>query len=168
MFDREAMQLRRMTEEDIDTTMSIEIICFATPWSRTSFLNELDKTYGLPLVAMLDGNLVGYIIAWFVEDEIHIVNVAVHPDFRRQGIGEWMMNEVICDHPGITWVGLEVRQSNVAAITLYEKLGFYQVGIRKNYYAQEGEDAVMMMKQLSPKIDAFDHYITGADRAISV
>lgn len=168
MLDLNTVTLRKMTAEDLDDILAIEVVSFATPWSKISFINELEKTYGLPLVAMVHEQLVGYIITWFIEDEIHIANIAVHPDFRRQGIGEWMMNEVMKDHPGIAWVGLEVRRSNIEAITLYEKLGFYQVGIRKNYYAQEGEDAVMMMKQLSPVLDAFDQYITGTDKAISI
>lgn len=144
--------VRRMKEIDLPCVMEIERLSFNHPWSRQSFEGELAKEYGVPLVALVEGRIVGYLIYWLVMDEIHIANVAVHPDWRKQGIGECLIRMVIDDGEGYNWVGLEVRDSNTAARALYEKLGFCKVGIRENYYEMENEDAILMVKWLESNV----------------
>ena len=140
-----------MREEDLDQVMAIEGSSFSSPWSRKSFETELTKEFGIPLVAVVDDSVVGYLIEWLVADKIHIANIAVHPDWRKCGIGEWLMQEVMRNSGEFSWIGLEVRRSNKNARALYAKLGFREVGVRSNYYVQEGEDAILMVKRLVPE-----------------
>ncbi len=137
-----------MTHADLNPVLEIEHLSFATPWSRTGFEMELAKPFGIPLVAEIEKRIAGYVIAWLVLDELHIANVAIHPDFQRQGLGEHLIRTVMKCDPRIRWVGLEVRRNNVAARSMYQKLGFEETGIRKNYYEQEGEDAIVMTLHL--------------------
>jgi ribosomal-protein-alanine N-acetyltransferase len=137
-----------MQDNDIDQIMVIEKLVFSFPWSRKSFEAELKKDFGISLVAVFDNQVVGYLIGWFIADEIHIANVAVHPVWRRRGIAEKLIREVIENIEGFYWIGLEVRRSNLAARALYKKLGFREVGVRRNYYVNEGEDAILMSIQL--------------------
>ena len=87
-------------------------------------------------------------IQWLIADEVHIANIAVHPDWRKQGIGKKLMQEAIRGTAGVSWIGLEVRRSNRIARKMYEKMGFRKVGTRKKYYAEEGEDAILYMKTI--------------------
>ena len=144
----ESMVFRPMGHEDLDQVLSIETACFAMPWSRVSFENELSKTYGIPCVAVRDKTVIGYLIAWMVADEIHIANIAVHPDHRRCGVGRHLVQMLIDRARGFKWISLEVRRSNRVARDLYKELGFLETGVRKQYYAVEGEDAILMTKQL--------------------
>ena len=132
----------------MDQVLSIEAISFSSPWSRKSFESELKKEFSISLVALIDNEVVGYLIQWLVADEIHIANIAVHPEWRRHGIGETLLRKVIQENKGFSWMGLEVRRKNRSARALYKKLGFREVGIRKNYYLQEREDAILMVKHL--------------------
>jgi len=143
--------VRRMREEDLDHVLSIEEASFRSPWSRKYFETELEKDFGYCVVAVAEKKVVGYLIAWFVSDKIHVANIAVHPDWRNLGVGEMLIRKVMLDGEGFSWVGLEVRSSNKAARALYKKLGFRDVGIRKDYYVQEREDAVLMLKRLPPE-----------------
>jgi ribosomal-protein-alanine N-acetyltransferase len=140
-----------MREEDIDQVLTIEETSFLSPWSRKSFETELQKEFGISLVVLDDNRIVGYLVEWLVADEIHIANIAVHPDYRQRGIGERLMQEVIRNSGGFSWIRLEVRRSNKAARELYAKLGFREVGVRRNYYVQEGEDAILMVRRLVPE-----------------
>ncbi len=144
-----AMLYRPMKIKDLDLIMEIEKKCFASPWSRKSFEKELEKKYGLSMVAESDSVVAGYLVAWLIVDEIHVANLAVHPDFRRQGIAEAMMRKLIHSSGTFVWMGLEVRRSNTAARALYSKLGFLEVGIRKGYYQPDGEDAILMARELN-------------------
>ena len=139
-----------MRADDLDQVLAIETISFRSPWSRRQFEAELEKDFGVCVVAVVDGGVVGYLVVWLVTDEVHIANVAVHPGWRRQGLGARLIGEAVWgrEQEGFRWVGLEVRRSNRAARALYRKLGFVEVGVRKNYYVQEGEDAVLMAKTL--------------------
>ncbi len=138
-----------MQKEDIDQIVNIERVSFLAPWKREHFQSELEKNFGISIVAVVDQLIVGYLIGWSVVDEIHIGNIAVHPKWRRKGIGEMMIQKLLTECKSCSLVQLEVRFSNRAARSLYRKLGFYEVGIRKNYYAFEREDAVLMEKRLS-------------------
>jgi ribosomal-protein-alanine N-acetyltransferase len=136
-----------MKPEDLDEVMAIEEASFPTPWPRQIFEMELKSKRSFKRVSRIGGVVTGYIIAWMVYDEGHILNIAVHPNFRREGIGETLMRECL-DHfskEGARYAILEVRRSNMAAIKLYEKLGFKSIGVRRGYYTDTGEDAIMMM-----------------------
>jgi len=139
---------RPMEHEDLDQVLSIEAACFTTPWSRVSFENELSKSHGISTVAVSEGRVAGYLIVWMVADEIHIANIAVHSDWRRQGIGSRMIHQILDNTNGFKWIGLEVRRSNRVARALYKELDFVEVGVCKKYYVIEGEDAILMAKQL--------------------
>ena len=144
--------VRGMRKADLDEILWIEEASFGSPWSRASFEAELRKEYSTCRVAVAVGRVVGYIVVWYVVDEIHIANVAVHPDWRRQGVAERLISRVLEEGEGFFWVGLEVRSSNRAARALYRKLGFREVGIRRQYYVQEREDAVLMAKRLELEV----------------
>jgi ribosomal-protein-alanine N-acetyltransferase len=143
-----SLVIRRMRIQDVDQIMQIEEASFIAPWSRKSFEAELCKTEGDSIVALIGDDVVGYLIQWIVEDEIHIANVAVHPAWRRRGIGEFLVRSSMQNRDDISWIGLEVRESNYPAIELYAKLGFKKVGVRRKYYAADGEDAVLMAKSI--------------------
>ncbi len=106
--------IRKMTEEDIPDIMKIEMMSFSTPWSKYAFLNEIYKPYSLTKVALLKDNLVGYICVNLIVNEGHILNLATHPEFRRQGIGTRLMKEVLKElkDKGCRFVYLEVRLSS--------------------------------------------------------
>ncbi|HEX8960803.1 MAG TPA: ribosomal protein S18-alanine N-acetyltransferase [Geobacteraceae bacterium] len=135
-----------MNESDLDAVLAIESDSFPHPWSRTHFLDELNSPHSFPMVALdEDGAVIGYICPMLVLDEGHILNVAVRKQWRRQGIGELLVEKVIgeCRDRKAAFISLEVRPSNSGAIALYERLGFFETGRRKRYY-ENGEDAILM------------------------
>jgi ribosomal-protein-alanine N-acetyltransferase len=135
-----------MTEDCLDTVLAIEAESFPSPWSKALFEGELNSPHSFPMVAVDSaGRIVGYICPMLVIDEGHILNVAVDPHFRGQGVGRLLVERVImdCRLQGAEFVSLEVRPSNTAAISLYRQLGFIVSGRRKAYY-ENGEDALMM------------------------
>lgn len=134
---------RPLTEEDLDEVYEIEIASFSDPWQRDFFaMDALHETF----VVQEDRHIIGYICTMQVLDECTITNLAVKPDFRRQGIAKFIFDEFFktMKNRDIRFYYLEVRASNKAAISLYQKLGFQQVGIRKEYYNNPVEDAVVM------------------------
>jgi ribosomal-protein-alanine N-acetyltransferase len=137
-----------MCRKDLEQVLAIEEASFPSPWSWKSFETELRKDFSVSIVADVDDRVVGYLIGWFIADEIHIANIAVHPEWRKRGIGELLIHEIVKMGRGHSWIGLEVRRSNRAARSLYSKLCFREVGVRKNYYAQEGEDAILMVRRI--------------------
>ena len=142
-------KIRKMIRSDLKQVMKIENASFVSPWSRKSFESELKKDFGLSYTVVEGKQVIAYIIGWLVADEIHITNIAVHPQWRRQGVAMVLMKKVIDGYPEFFWVRLEVRRSNMAARNLYRQLGFKEVGIRKRYYVQENEDAILMTKYLA-------------------
>jgi ribosomal-protein-alanine N-acetyltransferase len=141
--------LRRMKEEDLPVVRTIETLSFSNPWSDNTFRGEIQNTsisFPLVVVRKPGDEVVGYIIFWHIREDVQINNVAVHPDFRGKGIGEALMRHVIdkVRKNGATFMTLEVRPSNGAAVTLYKKLGFEILGTRKNYYTNPDEDAYLM------------------------
>jgi ribosomal-protein-alanine N-acetyltransferase len=140
-----------MKFSDLYEVKFIENESFPSPWSMYGFKQELKKEYSFSFVAVSNDHVVGYIMGWYIADEIHIGNIAVHKKFRRQGIGEALMCKAMKKSKKFYWVILEVRYSNIPAKILYRKLGFTEMGIRKNYYEEEGEDAVIMAKYLQSK-----------------
>lgn len=142
-----------MTVEDVDAIHAIETACFKTPWSRESFLREVTENACARYVVLReDGVPIAYAGVWFVLDEGHITNIAVHPDKRRMGYGERVCREMIqlAADSGMNWMTLEVRRSNKAAQELYHKLGFIDVGYRKRYY-ENSEDALIMALEHLPE-----------------
>ncbi|MCI5958670.1 MAG: ribosomal protein S18-alanine N-acetyltransferase [Lachnospiraceae bacterium] len=146
--DNEIM-IRKMTMDDLDTVVEIEKECFSVPWSKQGFMDALQKTDAYYIVAVTDDRVVGYCGAYGVCDEADINQVAVTGNYRRSGIGERMVRQLLdgLKERGYLYTTLEVRKSNTAAIALYEKLGFVSEGIRKNFYEKPTEDAVIMWKR---------------------
>ena len=145
------LRLRPMRTSDLDAVVEIEHT-FAAPWTREMFVQELSQAQSAAnRVAEWNGQVVGYALWWYVADEVHIVNVAVHVEFRRRGVARVLLHAVFdaAHERGMTIATLEVRSHNVAATTLYESLGFQKIAIRKRYYADNGEDAVVMLKGLA-------------------
>jgi ribosomal-protein-alanine N-acetyltransferase len=144
------MEISRMTEEHVPQVAALEAICFRDPWSEASVRSELTNPLSLWLVATENDMVTGYVGSQTVLDESDMMNVAVHPDHRRRGIAESLVT-ALCDslkQKGSSSLTLEVRSSNLGAIALYEKLGFTQVGLRKNYYRNPKEDALILRKIL--------------------
>lgn len=148
-----------MVGEDLDEVMRIEEGSFSSPWSRGMFLSELkDNPFSNLLVARLSQpvglstqkSLLGYCCFWVVFGEVHIMNLAVHPDSRRKGIAMRLVEEAISisRKHAVQKIHLEVRQSNDPARRLYEKFGFKVIAVRSNYYAQPREAALLMALEL--------------------
>ena len=141
------MTVRRATIEDAKEIFAIEMECFSVPWSldsiETELVNEDKKLY----YVIEDANgVVGYAGAWLVYDEGQITNIAIRPSARRQGFGAKLTNALIeeCFKRGMHEIFLEVRISNLSALSLYRQLGFTVKGMRKNYYSEPKEDAYIM------------------------
>jgi [ribosomal protein S18]-alanine N-acetyltransferase len=145
-----AVVIRDMQPEDVPDAVVIERSSFSMAWSENSFYSEVYGRYSITRVAAINGRPVGYVIARLILDEGHLLDLAVHPGFRRMGIARMLLEDVI---RGLrinrsTAFYLEVRDSNMAARRLYEDMGFTIIGTRKNYYKNPGEDACIMMLEL--------------------
>lgn len=142
--------IRPMTIDDVDEVYKVEEDCFVDPWSKDSIRKELKNDLARYLVAELDNKIVGYVGVWFVVDEGHITNVAVHSDYRGKKIGDRLVKEMVelCKENNLVAMTLEVRTSNTVAQNLYRKYGFKMGGIRKEYYSDNKEDAIIMWNQL--------------------
>jgi len=135
-----------MKEEDIDDILDISSLSFSISWSKNSYIQELTNPIARYLVAKIDNKVVGFIGTWIVLDESHITNIAVHPNYRKQGIGSKLLKEFLdyCKSQGCVAYTLEVRSGNKAARALYGKYNFKQDGVRKGYYEDNKEDAIIM------------------------
>jgi ribosomal-protein-alanine N-acetyltransferase len=138
-----------MRHEDLEQVLAIENVSFLRPWTVSGFEAELDKDFGLSLVAESNGRVLGYGICWLIGDEIHIANLAVHPDWKRRSIGRSLLLAMLKSRPGMRLAALEVRRSNLEARQLYKDFGFKEIGVRKRYYIEENEDAIVMQKRLA-------------------
>ena len=143
------MIITNMNRQHVTQVAELEKICFSDPWSENSIASELDNQLAFWLVALEGETVAGYIGSQTVMDETDMMNVAVHPDFRRQGIAETLVNGLVdrLKTMGSHCLTLEVRASNAPAISLYEKLGFSEIGRRKNYYRNPREDALILRKE---------------------
>lgn len=143
------MFFTEMKAEHVPQVAALEKLCFADPWSEMSIASELQSIWSYWVVAIDGEQLVGYIGSQSSIDETDIMNMAVHPDWRRRGIAEKLITCLIEElkKRGSHALMLEVRASNAPAIALYEKLGFQQVGRRKNYYRNPKEDALILRKE---------------------
>ena len=143
------MIIEIMNSSHVAQIAQLEKICFSDPWSEKSVASELDNKLAFWLVAAEGDTVAGYIGSQTVIDETDMMNVAVHPDFRRQGIAEALVNALVetLKKMGSRCLTLEVRASNAPAIALYGKLGFAEIGRRKNYYRNPREDALILRKE---------------------
>lgn len=141
----------QMSMEDLEGVLEIEKASFAIPWSRQAFVQELmDNRFAHYLTARLGNEVIAYGGMWFILDEAHITNIAVHPGHRAKGIGSLLLDEMIryAISKGIESLTLEVRASNHSALRLYRKKGFSEAGVRKGYYSDNNEDAIIMWKRV--------------------
>ena len=143
------MTFTEMKAEHVPQVAQLEKLCFADPWSEMSIESELKSIWSYWVVAVEDEQVVCYVGSQSSIDETDIMNIAVHPGWRRRGIAESLIDYLIKDlkNRGSHALMLEVRVSNDPAIALYEKLGFRQVGLRKNYYRNPKEDALILRKE---------------------
>jgi len=139
------MLIRRMTIEDIQAVVEIEKKCFSSPWSEKSFQDSISRKDTIFLVCE-EGSITGYIGMYISFDEASITNVAVSPEFRKRGYGEQLVAEakLAAKEANAENIFLEVRVSNEPAISLYKKMGFEELGIRKKFYEHPVEDAIIM------------------------
>lgn len=143
-----------MEEKDLPFVCAIEKASFPNPWRETTFLGEInDRHFSFPWVIIhkVEKKIIGYIIFWHIKEGVQISNIAIHPDFRRMGIGETVLRQVMDQvrRKGEKFVTLEVRPSNRAALSLYQKLGFEILAIMKDYYSYPQEHALVMRKRLN-------------------
>ena len=145
------MIIREMKASDVAAIAELEKRCFSDPWSADSIASELVNPLSYWLVAEANGQVAGYVGSQSVLDAADMMNIAVSPDYRRQGVAKALVNELThhLSQNGVIALLLEVRVSNTPAITLYEKMGFEQVGRRPNYYRNPREDALILRKGLS-------------------
>ena len=143
------IEIRPMEEAHVPQIAQLEKLCFSDPWSEASIAEELSNPLAFWLVAMEGEQVAGYIGSQTVMGETDMMNVAVAPDYRRQGVGEKLILTLVdmLKARGSHWLMLEVRQSNDPARALYAKLGFAEVGRRKNYYRNPKEDALILRKE---------------------
>jgi len=128
----------------------VEKLSFTIPWSKNALIEEvLNNRMAIYITAKVNGKAIGYAAMWKIFDEGHITNIAVHPEYRQNGIGSRLVEKLvdIAKERGIVKMTLEVRKSNLAAQALYCKYGFKEMGLRKGYYADNGEDAIIMWKE---------------------
>lgn len=144
------MIFAQMMEQHAAQVAELENICFSDPWSKKSIRSELDNELSVWIVAVENDAVVGYVGSQTVQGETDMMNLAVHPACRRQGIAEALVNALVSalKERGSHCLTLEVRTSNEPARRLYEKLGFQQIGLRKNYYRNPREDALILRREL--------------------
>jgi [ribosomal protein S18]-alanine N-acetyltransferase len=159
---RNKLEIRRMRPDDLEEVMVIEKAAFRHPWSTELFRRELEHDWSTILVSVeplaplaipgktVTERVLGFIIFWLVHDEVHILNVAVAPEARRRGIARTLMAEAEkrAYAANAALMTLEVRRSNQGALDLYREFDYRAVGVRPNYYVDEGEDAIVMVKEL--------------------
>ena len=143
------IEILKMQSIHVSQVAQLEKLCFSEPWSESSVAGELNNPLSLWLVAVDEDRVTGYVGSQSVMGETDMMNIAVAPDYRRQGVAEALVNELVCQlrDGGNHCLTLEVRASNEPAIALYTKLGFLQVGRRPNYYRSPREDALILRKE---------------------
>ncbi len=143
-----------MKDEDLPFVLEIENLSYPNPWQLSTFKGEIDnKPLSNPYVVIFKplNRIIGYVIYWHIQNEVQISNIAISPDYRQMGVGEAVLKEILHEVSlkGAEFIFLEVRPSNHAARSLYSKLGFTILGLRKGYYRNPAEDAIVMGLSLS-------------------
>jgi len=143
-------EIESIGPEDLDEIVAIENVSYPSPWPKQIFEREIEAQNSYKRIIRFSGSVVAYIVTWTVHDEVHILNIAVHPDFRKIGLGEMLLRDCLgfSAERGLKLAVLEVRTSNSGAIKLYEKIGFKALRVRKKYYSDTGEDAYVMLYEL--------------------
>jgi len=155
------MHITEMEERGIDEVLDIENKCFTSPWTRDAFKQELKLEWSKIFVAQKSiqdrKKIVGYICFWLIDREVHILNIAIHPNFRRREIAKSLIESSLefSIREGAKLATLEVRKSNLPAISLYKKFSFEVKGIRPGYYSDNFEDAIIMSSKLRSEKDRF-------------
>ena len=146
---RRKMMITNMRQEHVAQVAALEKLCFSDPWSENSVASELNNPLSLWLVALDGETVAGYVGSQTVMDESDMMNLAVHPDYRCQGIGSRLVDELIKElkKKGSQRLTLEVRVSNEPAKRLYDELGFSEIAVRKRYYSHPKEDALILRKE---------------------
>jgi ribosomal-protein-alanine N-acetyltransferase len=145
--------MRGADDGDLDAILEIEGASFPSPWPRAVFERELKNAWShVDVLLEADGRLAGFVVYWVVADELHLLNIAIRPDLRRKGLARSALHylERVCLERDLTYLTLEVRVSNAAAVSLYESEQYRVIHRRKNYYVDEPEDALVMAKVLEP------------------
>ena len=142
--------IQRMEVDDLDRILDLERLCFSSPWSKDDFLYELNENpFGYYVVLKELDKILAYLGLWMDEDRAQITTIGVDPEHRGKGYAKTLMVHMldVCSSKGVKIYSLEVRVSNQAAISLYQRFGFIQVGLRKAYYQDNHEDAYLMIKE---------------------
>jgi ribosomal-protein-alanine N-acetyltransferase len=139
-------QIRRLSYADLPQVVAIERRAFPTPWSLAMFVLELSKPTGICLAAVLRGRLTGYVVCSRYDTVWHVMNIAVDPDHHRAGIATSLIGRLLGEVGPEARLTLEVRPSNGSAIALYERFAFVSAGVRRRYYQDNGEDALVMWR----------------------
>jgi ribosomal-protein-alanine N-acetyltransferase len=148
------LEIRRLGYSDLPAIIGIERRSFTTPWSLAMFVLELSKPSGICLAALQEQRIVGYLVCSRYDDVWHLMNVAVSPERRRAGIAKQLIARLFEEAGGDSRYTLEVRVSNQVAITMYERLGFRSAGVRRRYYHDNGEDALIMWMEAPSPVGA--------------
>ena len=151
------LQIRRLTYADLPQVIAIERRAFPTPWSLAMFVLELSKPSGICLAAVRDERIVGYLVCSRYDTVWHLMNVAIDERMRREGLATALLERLFdrADRPGAQYT-LEVRQSNEPAIALYERFGFHSAGLRRAYYHDNKEDALIMWRTVAGEREEAD------------
>lgn len=149
MYSEEDLTIRAMSMDDLDDVLAIEQASYPHPWKREHFIHEIHSHLAFPVVVVEGGRLLAYLCLMSLFEEAQIMNIAVAPDQRGRGIGRMLMEHAIATarQKGAENLTLEVRESNLAAIALYEAFGFERYFVRKGYYEGK-EDAILMERPL--------------------
>ena len=144
----DGIAVRALSFSDLPQVISIERRAFPNPWSLAMFVLELSKPSGICLAAVRNDRIAGYVICARYDEAFHVMNIAVDPDHRRLGVASALLDSVVARAGEDANYTLEVRVSNAGAIALYERYGFHGVGTRPRYYADNGEDAIIMWRAI--------------------
>ena len=150
------LQIRRLTYADLPQVIAIERRAFPTPWSLAMFVLELSKPSGICLAATIDERIVGYLVCSRYDTVWHVMNVAVDPEQRRRGIATALLERLLERVATDAQLTLEVRRTNEGAIALYEHFGFSSAGLRRGYYHDNKEDALIMWRTVAADLAAAD------------
>lgn len=150
MAEANPFAIREMDRSHVPQVLEIERACYPAPWSDLAFSHEIKSEASVALVAMDGESVAGYLVGWIAAGQVHVANIAVAAGHRRRGVGTRMMLRLLEEavQRGCTSSSLEVRESNLAARSMYSRLGYHAVALRKSYYSSPAEDAVVMVKDL--------------------
>lgn len=155
-FKDQSLEGERFAPEHVPAVLGLEHICFPAPWSEGLLRQEAEpREHAWNLVVRVDGALKAFFFNWIVLDEVHLLNFAVSPELQGRGLGgfllDWLLEQART--AGFANISLEVRASNSPAIGLYQSRGFTRLYVRRNYYTDNGEDALILLRALKPKED---------------